>query len=278
MQIDIKNKKKNSTASDIFTLVAIILIISIPLYGYFKLKPDRIFHREEENIEENDDQEVEDEEEIDRSKYITEHIQIDGQWAYIIAPEYIEEDNPPQLVIYHHGSITFIEENMDENFKADLIKYGKELIKYNYIFAASNAHGVNWGNKSSIIANYNMYEYIKSNYQIKEKINHIGFSMGGLPAMNFTFEYPELVNKVVLLSPTTRRSELSQQKVDSIMDIDIKIWHGTADVNVGFNYTKNYVETLKNFGKEVDFIPLEGIDHWSVDTFYIDDIIEFFNQ
>jgi predicted esterase len=123
-----------------------------------------------------------------------------------------------------------------------------------------------------------MYQYIQENYGIKDEIYMIGFSMGGLPTMNFATQYPELVEKIALLAPTTRSSEWDQERVDKIEDIDIKIWHGTADVNVGYVYTQNFVNKLESLGKEVDFVTLEGKTHWDLDTELISEIVQFFNQ
>jgi predicted peptidase len=226
---------------------------------------------EQSNIEEDDTP-------LPITGYTKELVQIEGQWAYILAPEPLDPQYPPLLVMYNHGSITFVEENMDKDFEANLIKYGEALTPYNYIFAASNAHGVNWGSLDSINDNYNMYKYIKEKYGIQEKIYIIGFSMGGLPTMNFATEYPELVSKIALLAPTTRTTEWDQERVDTLENIDLKIWHGTADVNVGYVYTQGFVNKLESLGKDINFVTLEDKTHWDVDTEYIDQILEFFSN
>jgi hypothetical protein len=285
-----KETKESSTAMDIFTVIAILLIIGIPVYGYFKLKPDRIFDMETTPKEEdlivddetvipiNEEPEEDSTEPVEITGYTEELVEIEGQWAYILSPDPIDPNNLPTLVIYNHGSITFIEENLNAEFKSDLIEYGEALTPHNYIFAVSNAHGVNWGNLESIQDNYNMYEYIQENYGIKEDIYMIGFSMGGLPTMNFATEYPDLVSKIALLAPTTRTSEWDEQRVEKIDDMDIKIWHGTADVNVGYIYTKNFVNKVESLGKDIELVTLDGRTHWDVDTEYIDQIVEFFNS
>jgi dipeptidyl aminopeptidase/acylaminoacyl peptidase len=286
---------ENSTAMDVFTVIAILLIIGIPIYGYFKLKPDRIFDmtnqpeevdQEDTDIsnpkdtkeEENEEDQNGDTQPIEITGYEEELIEIEGQWAYIAVPEPIDPNNLPRLVVYNHGSITEVEENLDDDFKNNLLEYVGVLTANNYIFAVSNAHGVNWGSLESIQDNYNMYEYIKENYGIKEKIYMIGFSMGGLPTMNFVTEYPDLVSKIALLAPTTRTSEWDQERVNKIKDIDIKVWHGDADVNVGYTYTKNFVNKLESLGKDIELVTLENKTHWDLDTEYVDDIVEFFNS
>ena len=288
IQIDMDERRENTTAIDIFTVIATLLIIGLPVYGYFKLKPDRIFNMDEtsskvdEAISEEDTipEEIEDKQPppIVITGYTEELVEIDGQWAYILAPEPIDPDNLPRLIIYNHGSITSVKENLDKEFKNNLILYAEGLTPDNYIFAVSNAHGVNWGNLDSINDNYKMYQYIEEYYGIQENIYMIGFSMGGLPTMNFATEYPELVEKIILLAPTTKISEWEEERVTKIANIDIKIWHGTADSNVKYIYTQNFVNRLKEYGKDIDFVTLEGKTHWDVDTEYVDQIIGFFNQ
>jgi len=285
VQIDIDRTNENSTAMDVFTVLAILLIIGIPIYGYFKLKPNSILPTTTDSQEKTNDieqestpqKELTEETDYTITGYTQELVEIDGQWAYILAPEPLNPDDLPTLVIYNHGSITFVEEDLDEDFKSNLLQYGEVLTPKNYIFAVSNAHGVNWGNLDSINDNYNMYQYIKENYGIKDKISLIGFSMGGLPTMNFATEYPNLISKIALLAPTTRTSEWDQDRIDKLKNIDIKIWHGTADVNVGYIYTEAFVNKIESLGKDIDFVTLEGKTHWDLDTEYIDQILEFFN-
>lgn len=284
MQIDVDNKRESSTAITIFTVIAVLLIFGLPIYSYFKLKPSNLFNQEVDREESEDIVGGEDIREntevipIQGSGYVEELVEIEGQWAYIVAPAYIDTDNLPTLVIYNHGSITFVEEDMDDTFKSNLLEYGEPFTENNYIFAVSNAHGVNWGNSESIQDNYNMYQYIMLNYGIQETVYMIGFSMGGLPTMNFASTYPELVRKLALLAPTTRTGEWDSDRVRKIMDMDIKIWHGTNDVNVGYSNTLGLVNKIESLGKDIELVTLEGLTHWDVDTEYVTDILEFFNS
>jgi dipeptidyl aminopeptidase/acylaminoacyl peptidase len=283
--------RENSTAIDVFTVIAMLLIIGMPIYGYFKLKPDKIFNIDDKTEETeqnfNDSTSVneeinegieEEKKSIEITGYEEELVEIEGQWAYIAVPKPIDPNNLPRLVIYNHGSNTSVEKNFYPDFKNDLLEYVNTLVLKNYIFAVSNAHGVNWGSIESIKDNYNMYTYIRDKYGIKEKIYMIGFSMGGLPTMNFATEYPELVSKIALLAPTTRTNEWDEERVSKLENIDIKIWHGTKDVNVGYVYTENFVNKIESFGKEIDFVTLEDKTHWDVDTEYVEDILQFFSN
>jgi predicted esterase len=96
--------------------------------------------------------------------------------------------------------------------------------------------------------------------------------------MNFATTYPELISKIALLAPTTRTSEWDQKRVDKLKNISIKIWHGTGDVNVGYVYTKNFINKVESLGKDINFVTLDNKTHWDVDTEYITDILDFFNS
>lgn len=203
---------------------------------------------------------------------------LEDQQAYVVIPGKIESRNPPILIVYSHGSNTTVTQNMDDQFMIDLQEYGKYFTQHNYIFAASNEHGVNWGNKASLRDITNLKEWVMQNYDIKPQIYMIGFSMGGLPTLNYASENNEMVSKVALLAPTTKISEWSLQRVNEVMGIDIKIWHGNADVNVPYGYTSNFVNKVKTWGKEIPLVTLEGKGHFDIDTEYMPDILEFFNQ
>lgn len=160
----------------------------------------------------------------------------------------------------------------------DLLEYGIFFTQYNYIFAASNQHGVNWGNQASVRDTLNLKQWVMQNYDIKPDIYMIGFSMGGLPTMNFASENPEMVRKIALLAPTTRVSEWNQVRVDKIKGIEIKIWHGNADVNVPYSNSVNFVNAMSRLGKEITLVTLQGKTHWDVDTEYMEDILDFFSN
>lgn len=273
--------KKDTTAMDIFTVVAILLIIGIPIYGYFKLKPDRIFNMNTQPPKV-DNKLVEDIEEVEEPIVITgyteELVEIEGQWPYILAPELIDPENLPTLVIYNHGSDTVVEENLNEEFKQDLIAYGEKFTPQNYIFAVSNAQGFDLDTPQAVTDNYNMYEYIKEKYGIQEKVNMVGFGKGGLPTLNFISEYPELVSKVALIAPVTNITKWNQEMVERVKDIYIKIWHGTADVNVGYTYTKNFVTKVQGLEKSIELVTLGGKTHWNVEMESIDEVLQFFSD
>ena len=194
---------------------------------------------------------------------------------YIAVPTRIDKKKPPTIVVYSHGSNTRVTMDTGEEFMKDLQKYGEIYTKNNLIFAASNQHGENWGNQLSIQDTLNMIEWIKERYDTEEKIYMIGFSMGGLPTLNFATTYPELVSKIALLAPTTRASEWDIDRVEKISDMTIQIWHGTADVNVGYSLSTTFINKVESLGREIPLITLDGKTHWDIEEESMDDVLEF---
>ena len=204
---------------------------------------------------------------------------IDGQMAYIATEEGLKEkDYPRPIVIYNHGSTFVVNDKEDNPLLSDLRLYADTFAKNGFIFAASNAHGDNWGNAQSIEDNRKLVEHIKTNFHGSKDLYLLGFSMGGLPTMNFAHEYPENIKKIALLAPTSYASNWNKKRVEKIMDLDIKIWHGDKDVNVPYSMSRDFVARLKKEGKEVPIITLEGKGHFDIDTEYIDNVLEFFQE
>lgn len=202
---------------------------------------------------------------------------VEEQQAYVALQLPLSEVNPPTLIIYSHGSNTTVTQNMEDQFMKDLQSYATYLTPYNFIFAASAQHGVNWGNQASISDTLNLINWIKERYTIQPKVYMIGFSMGGLPTLNFAYQYPDLISKIALLAPSTKTSTLTLLKADSIKDIDIQIWHGNKDVNVPYSSVVTFVNAMKTYGKEIPLVTLEGKTHFDIDTEYMEDILQFFN-
>lgn len=270
--------KKKIDIKDIALFILFLALLAIPIYLAYKvLLPHTEISDQPQETEEV--KKVEEKEEVySGPPYLEFYETIEGQPAYIAVPAPIDPDNPPMIIVYSHGSNTEVSSNTEDEFMQDLHEYGVFFTENNYIFAASNQHGVNWGNDESIQDNINLINWIKEEYNTQENVNMIGYSMGGLPTMNFASEYPERVNKIALLAPTTYSEQWDEDRVEKIKDIDIQIWHGTDDVNVGYSLSTTFVDKLKSFDKEVELVTLEGKTHWDIHTEYMEDILEFFNQ
>ena len=269
-----KSKKKNPF-NNILTLLIFFLLITLPIYFTYKtffLKKDTTDF-EDESMEEVKGETEEKYIEIPNTEIVDE---IDGEIAYIALPPRIYERKPPIIVVYSHGSNTRVTPNREDEFMQDLHSYGLLFTANNFIFAASNQHGENWGNEQSLQDTLSMVEWIKENYSTEEKIYMLGFSMGGLPTLNFATKYPEMVSKIALLAPTTVEEEWNMERVNKISNMDIQIWHGTADVNVGYSLSATFIEKLKAFDRDIPLITLEGKTHWDLEPEYMEDVLKFF--
>lgn len=273
--------------------VFVKLIFSLPfllLLLVGALVYERQFLREEKEDEKKIQEEVE--KEIEEKKietviyeetpahegaeYFEKLEEIDGQWAYIAFPLEIEVESPPTLVIFSHGSNTRVSENLEAPFMKDMQDYGEFFTKNGYAFAASNQHGENWGNEDSIQDTIKVVKWVKDRYSVKEKVNMVAHSMGGLPTLHYTFRYPESVNKIALLAPTTY--VWGQQSYDSLKKVQVKLWHGDKDVNIPWSVSKRFVDNGVKYGVNIDFVTLSGVDHWGVDTELKNEILEFFDE
>ena len=274
MNINVKEKKQNKNT---FFLILIILTVltTIYIYNYYnKPKP----------LEEVKEQKPQQEQPKTEEKPVQEGPQyeeilttIEGQQAYICVPTNIDENNPPTVIIYSHGSNTNITEDMNEQFMKDMQEYGILFTSHNYIFSASNQHGVNWGNSASVQDMLNLKTWIEERYSIQPKINLIGFSMGGLPTLNFATKYPEFIGKIALLAPSIKSAEWNNTRAQKLKDIEIKLWHGNKDVNVPYSSSVSFVKKLQGYGITIDFVTVEDKGHFDIDTEYIQDILEFFS-
>jgi len=274
MNINVKEKKQNKNT---FFLILIILTVltTIYIYNYYnKPKP----------LEEVKEQKPQQEQPKTEEKPVQEGPQyeeilttIEGQQAYICVPTNIEENNPPTVIIYSHGSNTNITEDMNEQFMKDMQEYGILFTSHNYIFSASNQHGVNWGNSASVQDMLNLKTWIEERYSIQPKINLIGFSMGGLPTLNFATKYPEFIGKIALLAPSIKSAEWNNTRAQKLKDIEIKLWHGNKDVNVPYSSSVSFVKKLQGYGITIDFVTVEDKGHFDIDTEYMQDILEFFS-
>lgn len=276
------DNKSKSVLKNILIFILLVVLLLVPGYFFYK-----IFFLDKNDIQEDTPisqeetkDEIEQQESVEKESIpFKEYFPIlDQQQAYVVVPGKLDKENPPILIIYSHGSNTTVTQNMQDQFMQDLLAYGEYFSNHNYIFSASNQHGANWGSAASLRDTSNLIEWVMENFDIKAKIYMIGFSMGGLPTMNFVSQNSNMIEKVALLAPTTKASEWNIQRAEMISNIKIKIWHGNADVNVPYSSTVNFVNKLKNLGKEIQFETIQGKGHWDLDTEYMEEILIFFNE
>lgn len=203
-------------------------------------------------------------------------VEIQGQAAYVAVPPMIDKQNPPKIVIYHHGSNTRVTADLENDFMRNLAAYAGIFTAHNFIFCASNAHGENWGNIESIRDNLNMVNWIRENYPTAPDIYMIGFSMGGLTALRYVRYHPENIKKIALLAPRTTLFDWDRQTIRKLDHVDLLIWHGDADQNIPVSNSIRFVEHIRNLGKIIPLITLSGKSHFDVESGYRHNILFFF--
>lgn len=272
-----ENTEKKTHISDVVLFIVFLLLLAFPAYLAYK-----VLVANNKPVEENTQQKEEETPKVEEKtvpegpKYTEIVRDISGQTAYIAVPTNIDLNNPPTIILYSHGSNTRVISDLYDPFMIDLQGYGKYFAERNFIFAASNEHDENWGNAASVEDMLTLQTWIQERYTARTKVYLIGFSMGGLPTMHFTQKYPGNVAKIALLAPTTRTYEWKKTQIDSLANIDIQVWHGTSDVNIGYVNSVEFVDYMKNNGKEISLISLEGKTHFDLDTEYMDQVLQFF--
>ncbi|HRI05852.1 MAG TPA: alpha/beta fold hydrolase [Candidatus Dojkabacteria bacterium] len=276
----------------LITALAIIAVSgSYILQKYFKdSNNNKTSNEESEVVDENKDEYIKqnqtppvtpkikyDEQPVNEdATYFEKYPVIEGQQAYITFPIEIDPESPPYLVIYNHGSNTNVTTNTEDPFMKDMMAYGRYFAMRGYGFAASNQHGMNYGNQASIDDITKTISWFKENYKIQDKVNLLGFSMGGLPAIYFTVQNRESVNSLALLAPVTYVWGSNIYK--PLENIPITIWHGVRDVNVGYVASTGFIERGKPYDLNIELRSISGAGHFDVDTEYMEEIYNFFEQ
>lgn len=265
----------------IFTILLALLLT----YLYFQQESDYV----DESVETEKTKEKEEEvkEEIlkfeenpayNQAQYFEGVVNIDEQPMYYAYPLEIVKDNPPKLIVYSHGQLQRIVEDLENEYMLKMRDYGEFFASKGYAFSASNQHDDNWGQRESLDDIAKSIRWFEENeYPVLEKKHMVGFSMGGRTAINYAVENPNEIGKVALLAPTPR-AELTESDVEQIRDISIRIWHGTGDVNIPFSTTQQYVQRFENYNKEIDVVPIESAGHFDIETTLMEDILEFFEK
>ena len=203
---------------------------------------------------------------------------IKTEQAYLAYPMQVDPAFPSTLIVYSHGSNTTVTTNMNDQFMKDMRVYGEFFTARGYAFSASSMHGANWGSADSQNDMNDLIDWIKKNYSIAPKINVLGFSMGGLSALGYSMRFPENVNKLALLAPTSRPEKYTKENFSALANISVKIWHGDKDVNVPYSLSTRLVSAGKKNGKEFTLITLAGKGHFDIDTEYMQEIYNFFQE
>jgi predicted esterase len=292
------DKKFNS--KDFLLAIVFIILLAIPGYLSYKLilpleinnvkgKNDQLTEKqkdpnindEEETIAKEEDETIKEglEKQVLNERHYQETFKtINDQTTYIAVPTTIDETNPPTIVIYSHGSTVRVTIDTQDPFIQDLMLYGERFTKNNYIFAASNEHDTDRGKEDSLKDVQSVISWIKNKYPTKDELHMIGFSLGSLTTTHYLAQHPDNITKIVLLAPTTRVEEWTEDIVEKVKGTEIRVWQGIEDINIRIEKTDTFVNHVRDLGMDIEFIRLPGKSHFDVDAEYIEDILEFFNS
>lgn len=204
--------------------------------------------------------------------------QIDGENVFTAWPEVLTGDLP-KVIIYNHGSTLHVKEDFSTQFMKDLQYYGELATEKGWIFSASNAHGDNWGSNQALEDINKQIKFIADELGVvPEELDYyfIGYSMGGLPTMNYTTGYDHQPTRIVLLAPTVYIWEWNATRFGKLEGIDIKIWHGNADVNVPLSLSVNLASAAATNEQDMEHIIVEGAGHFDIDVELADQVLEYF--
>lgn len=131
------------------------------------------------------------------------------------------------------------------------------------IVAAPDCPGQGWDNPTSETAIMELVSYLKENYLIDSKrVVVTGFSMGGIGTWYMAARHPEAFSAAI---PIAGGSDA--QTIKLIGDIPIYVIHSRADTVLPIAQTEKIVAALREQGKKIEFVALQGIDHYDTSAF-----------
>jgi predicted esterase len=102
--------------------------------------------------------------------------------------------------------------------------------------------------------------------------------MGGMPALKQVILYPKEVSRIALLAPAQQVETYTSTQIKYFREVKLKVWHGTADMNVPYWVTEELVTYFKKNNTPIEVVTLKGKIHWDVDTEYMKDVYEWFTK
>lgn len=173
-------------------------------------------------------------------------LEVDSQTIIVYYPAELPEGSP--LIVYSHGSNEHVSpEIVPAGFADALPRYGEYFAQQGAFFVTSEMYGENWGSSQSQLHLLELVSYFKETYAVGE-VYMFGFSMGGLPALRTAKRYPEVIDKVALLAPTIAMEDWTSTTLTDIEAIPVHIWHGTEDVNVPIDLSRELFTRATNMG------------------------------
>lgn len=165
-------------------------------------------------------------------------------WAVMWPSSYTPYGKPTQVIAMLHGHSGLVNENVmgyynNANWKTWIYRYlsaGYAVVDINGYGVTSgtsaNQYSKHWGCPKSVETLDKAFEYLKTHYNVADKMMLHGSSMGGTIAQNYAMAYPNKVVAVGLFAPATSMmfGIASQAVVDGIAVKEeiVNLW-GYAD-------------------------------------------------
>lgn len=117
-----------------------------------------------------------------------------------------------------------------------------------------------WVNAAESISE--LIDHTASAYKInKSSISLTGHSMGGTGTWNLAYTYPSLFARIAPLSGSIRNTP---DIIDSLKNIPVRAFVGSADTIVPPDSSKEVIAALKAAGGSAEITVFDGADHFSV--------------
>lgn len=172
------------------------------------------------------------------------------------------------------------------NISSDGVRgeFRRKMLADGFAFICAECSPDAWGDLESTRATLAALEYCrKQGVAIPEKVDLLGFSMGGLGALMFAARHPEKVKRVIDVFGITDleafyktgkyRAKLSQipdaerldrspcAKVERYKNMEILIIHGDKDAVVNISFSQRLYELLQKHNIASRFIIIPGMGH-----------------
>ncbi len=193
-------------------------------------------------------------------------------------------ENMPLIVYLHGGSgkgddINQLVQPPADDSKAAGFCYWTKEGKFNdvpayIVFPQLSSDYKAWADAKETVRA--LIEHIVNTQKIdKTRISLTGHSMGGTGTLSIAAEYPRLFSCIAPMSGSVPK--ITQDKVDAIASLPTWAFIGSEDKIVKPENSMEIINTVKEYGGEVNVTVIDGADHFSVPYAYLDDNVNVVN-
>lgn len=163
-------------------------------------------------------------------------------------------------------------------------KFRRGMLQAGFALLCAECSSNAWGDPESTAATVAALEYCrKQGVKLPEKVDLLGFSMGGLGALMFAAREPAMVRKVVDIFGITdlddyynrgfyramlgkipeaeRRDRSPCAKKERYKNMEFLLVHGDRDATVDISYSKRFLELMQKQNTPCRLVVVPGIGH-----------------